>query len=309
MNRLLGVLGALAFLILGTVPALPQATVRPCITTGPTLCPPVSASNPMPVTGTVTATLSLTTNAPVAPATATATNSTLIGAEYRSTNPTFTNTQQGSLQVGTRGGLKINVLGSDSTSGAGVGGNSADAQAVQTGLNTWGFNSVYNGTTWDRTRGDTTGAWTVGNVASAAADSGNPVKTGGRYNTTPIVLTNGQRGDTQVDVAGYALTTGTASVIGGASFLNIAAGQATTVVKNSAGKLYAIILNSAATATNTTVLYDDAAGVGTVIGRPAVVTATVPTTLSYGPAGLAFANGLTIITGAANGGDMTVIFK
>ena len=97
-----------------------------------------------------------------------------------------------------------------------------------------------------------------------------------------------------------------ASATGGYSFLNIAAGQATTVVKASAGTLHSIILNSAATATNTTTIYDHPSGVGTVIGRPAVTTATVPTTLLYD---LAFANGLTIITAVANGGDMTVVFK
>ena len=111
------------------------------------------------------------------------------------------------------------------------------------------------------------------------------------------------------EVSGIVTASPAASASGGASFLNIAAGQATTVVKASAGVLYAIILNSAATATNVTTIYDHPSGAGTVIGRPAVTTATVPTTLYFGPAGLAFANGLTIITGTANGGDMTVVYK
>lgn len=102
------------------------------------------------------------------------------------------------------------------------------------------------------------------------------------------------------------LVTQGAAATGGYSFLNIAAGQATTVVKASAGTLHSITLNSAATATNTTVVYDHASGVGTVIARPNVVAATVPTTLIFD---LAFAAGLTIITAAANGGDMTVTFK
>jgi hypothetical protein len=42
----------------------------------------------------------------------------------------------------------------------------------------------------------------VGNVASAATDSGNPVKTGGKYNSTKPTLTNGQRGDTQIEING-----------------------------------------------------------------------------------------------------------
>lgn len=97
-----------------------------------------------------------------------------------------------------------------------------------------------------------------------------------------------------------------AATTGGYSFLNIAAGQATTTVKSGAGTLHAIVLNSAATATNTTTIYDNTAASGTVIGRPAVTTATVPTTLIYD---LAFATGLTIITATANGGDMTVMYK
>lgn len=41
-----------------------------------------------------------------------------------------------------------------------------------------------------------------GNVASGAADSGNPVKVGGKYNLTLPVLADGQRGDAQVDASG-----------------------------------------------------------------------------------------------------------
>ena len=41
-----------------------------------------------------------------------------------------------------------------------------------------------------------------GSVASGAADSGNPVKAGGVYNSTLPTLTNGQRGDLQVDANG-----------------------------------------------------------------------------------------------------------
>lgn len=41
-----------------------------------------------------------------------------------------------------------------------------------------------------------------GSAASGAADSGNPVKAGGRYNTTKPTLTDGQRGDLQMDSRG-----------------------------------------------------------------------------------------------------------
>lgn len=42
----------------------------------------------------------------------------------------------------------------------------------------------------------------VGNVAAASADSGNPVKIGGVFNTTKPTYTNGQRGDIQQDARG-----------------------------------------------------------------------------------------------------------
>lgn len=41
-----------------------------------------------------------------------------------------------------------------------------------------------------------------GNVASGATDSGNPVKAGGKYNSTLPTLTDGQRGDVQLDSRG-----------------------------------------------------------------------------------------------------------
>lgn len=48
-----------------------------------------------------------------------------------------------------------------------------------------------------------------GNVASGATDSGNPVKVGGVYNSTPPTLTNGQRGDIQMDAQGGQKVSGT----------------------------------------------------------------------------------------------------
>lgn len=46
----------------------------------------------------------------------------------------------------------------------------------------------------------------VGNVASGAADSGAPVKTGGVYHATPPTLSDGQRGDTELDPSGNTKT-------------------------------------------------------------------------------------------------------
>jgi hypothetical protein len=135
------------------------------------------------------------------------------------------------------------------------------------------------------TTGDT-GVFALGvrNDAAATAFSG----TNGDY--TPIGVT----------AQGEVLTAQ------GFSYSHIAAGQATTTVKSGAGILHSITFNSAATATNVTTLYDNTAGSGTVIAIPAATTATIPVTLHYD---LAFATGLTIVTGTANGSDMTVSYR
>lgn len=71
----------------------------------------------------------------------------------------------------------------------------------------------------------------VGNVASAATDSGNPVKVGGKYNLTIPTFTDGQRADLQVDSRGY-LRTG---IFDSGSAGSLAAGVNTPAVGRSAG--------------------------------------------------------------------------
>ena len=68
----------------------------------------------------------------------------------------------------------------------------------------------YDVDTTDVAFGDTTNITKVttltgGGVASGATDSGNPLKVGGVYNSTPPVLTTGQRGDLQLDSSGRTL--------------------------------------------------------------------------------------------------------
>lgn len=63
-----------------------------------------------------------------------------------------------------------------------------------------------------------------GAVTSGTADSGNPIKIGGVYNSAPITLANGTRGDIQLDANGYlkvnivagAAAGGTSSTVGSA---------------------------------------------------------------------------------------------
>lgn len=92
----------------------------------------------------------------------------------------------------------------------------------------------------------------------------------------------------------------------GYSYTHIGAGQATTVVKASAGLLRAIVFNGPAAATNVTTVYDNPSTTGTVIAIPLATAVVGPVTVIYDAA---FALGLTIITGTANGADMTIVWK
>jgi hypothetical protein len=123
----------------------------------------------------------------------------------------------------------------------------SDAAGNPQTVSVGGLSHVFNGVTWDRLRGTiadgalvnlganndvtvTSGtittvssvtqnadvrqatasnlnAQTVGNAASAAADSGNPVKVGGKYDATLPTYTDGQRSNLQVDQRGKVYTT------------------------------------------------------------------------------------------------------
>lgn len=59
-----------------------------------------------------------------------------------------------------------------------------------------------NSITVDQSTASSLNAQVVGNIASAATDSGNPIKVGTIYNSTPPLFTNGQRADAQSDENG-----------------------------------------------------------------------------------------------------------
>jgi len=79
------------------------------------------------------------------------------GGKYNATNPTLTDGQRGDLQVDSRGNLKIIPASGSNT--ASFGADNADAVAVSSTADKQRIitrNSVYNGTTWDRMKGDAT---------------------------------------------------------------------------------------------------------------------------------------------------------
>ena len=65
---------------------------------------------------------------------------------------------------------------------------------------------VFNGTSWDRMRGDTTGQYVVGNIAHDTTDSGNPVKIGFKAESSlPTAVVDGDRVNGTADVFGRQL--------------------------------------------------------------------------------------------------------
>lgn len=89
-------------------------------------------------------------------------NPVQVGGIYESTPSTYDNNDAVPLHTDTRGNLKITIFNADGTTGASVGAINADAlAATANSLGVRSFGYVFNGTTFDRARGDTNGSYTV----------------------------------------------------------------------------------------------------------------------------------------------------
>ncbi len=104
-----------------------------------------------------------------------------VGARYNATQPTYTDGDRGDFQINSRGELIVRLYSAANAIAAVV--TNADAVATSSTvskLQTASLGYVFNGTTFDRARGDTTGTYIVGSIAHDTADSSNPVKIGGK---------------------------------------------------------------------------------------------------------------------------------
>lgn len=89
-------------------------------------------------------------------------NPVKIGGVYNSALPTFTTGQRGDFQIGSRGGVHVNLYTPDSSLPIAVTSAPADgASNASVGYIFHVRGQVFNGSTWDRARGDTTGAYVV----------------------------------------------------------------------------------------------------------------------------------------------------
>lgn len=85
----------------------------------------------------------------------------------------------------------------------------------------------------------------TGNAAAGAADSGNPVKVGGKYNNTLPTLTDGQRGDIQLDASSREIVRQARSTTGTHSNVTASASSVTILAAN-ANRLGASVFNDGA---------------------------------------------------------------
>lgn len=246
-------IAALVAGLLGSASALAQQAAPVIVLNGNAV---VSASNPLPITGTVTS--GSTTLAPVAPAAPTATNANLIACQFVTAGVTFTNLQQGSISCAANGEL---MVGGAIASGATDTGNPQKIGGV--------FNTVAptvtNGQRIDA-QADANGAIAVapktatgavgdatGNTVRTLSDRAGNVMSVGQY---PLIF-NGTTWDRYRAING-AITAGggtaavafapTSASTGAITPVVSAAAEGSHVLKASAGNLYSLVVTSGAAA-------------------------------------------------------------
>lgn len=177
---------AFAALFLSTTFAYAQAPTKLCITTNGDNCIQVDATNPLPVTG--------------------GASGVATGGVFNTALPTLSNGASSVLQLGVNGGLLVNLAGARST-GIDAVANAviiplAASSSAAAFLATAPYN--FNGTTWDRVRGDTNGTYVVASPSAAAAVGITPVVTSVAAGSLVVKATPGNLYSVQIGTAGSA---------------------------------------------------------------------------------------------------------
>jgi len=147
----------------------------------------IDQSTPGTTNGVVVNSGAVTATGNVASGVSDAGNPVKAGAKYNSTLPTFTDGQRGDLQMGARGSLNVSLMVAGGAGAVGTVATLVDAQSnAVTALYNAGFNLAFNGTTWDRMRGDSAGLLTQQFALSGSRWS-YAAAAGGITNTTTAV--------------------------------------------------------------------------------------------------------------------------
>lgn len=139
-----------------TTSGLSGALVMGAVTTS---APAYTTAQTNPLSLDVAGSLRVNATGNVADAATDSGNPVKIGGIYTSSLPTLTDGQRSNAHFGTRGSMSVQIYGADSVTPIGNIVNNADAVTVSstgTSLAVSNFSRVFNGTSWDRQRGDTT---------------------------------------------------------------------------------------------------------------------------------------------------------
>ena len=133
-------------------------------------------------------------------------NPVKVGGRYTLNDVTLTDGQRGDVQLTAKGAVKVNVQTTDGYSllTANYVGNDSVA-GFGSVLKVYGPSMVANGASLFVAAGDALAAYSQGNVANGVADTGNPVKVGGKYTDGAFgVAASGQRVNLRLDETGNA---------------------------------------------------------------------------------------------------------
>lgn len=112
-------------------------------------------------------------------------NPVKVGGKFSSTAPTFSDGQRGDLQLGSRGSLKTEIYTIGGSTGLVLPSSSADAGSVASGGGMLGLSWLYNESTIDRQRGNTTAALIA---AATATTQSNKVITNYNARSLAVIL-------------------------------------------------------------------------------------------------------------------------
>lgn len=135
-----------------------------------------------------------------------------IGGKYNATLPTFTDGQRADVQTTANGVVLTTITQGSTTANVGLVTSDGSGNASALYVNTRG--QVFNGTTWDRARGDTNGVYMVGKGGSSLATAQVSVGTtstliaAARTGRQKITVTLGAANDCFFGATGVTSTTG-----------------------------------------------------------------------------------------------------
>lgn len=114
-------------------------------------------------------------------------NPVKMGGVYNPAGRLIASGQRSDVQMGAYGSMKMQLMVPDGQTPINATSNDADATNGANALSTSSFNRVWNGSAWDRQRGDVTGTWVHAPASSVANLSGTIAASGG---TAEVIFAN-----------------------------------------------------------------------------------------------------------------------